>query len=90
MMLAGAHANADIETDRIAGECAALLTTMNKAGGAKTAIEMADNPNRAIKFGLNWQAEVKKYITAGDKSLIQGMVFSAAGKCRKIGIRSSD
>jgi len=81
-------ANAELETDRIAGNCAALLTALNKPNMAAQAIQSSDNQTRATNFALAWIRDVKRY--EGRDILIQGMVNTATGDCRKIGIRSSD
>lgn len=90
MLLVGGAAQADLETDRITGECAGLLTALNKSSKAANAIELADNQKRATHFGLAWIEKIKKHESRGNKSIINSMVSGAAGACRKIGIRSSD
>lgn len=81
-------ASASLETDKTAGECAALLVALKKPAVAATALEMADNQKRASNLGLAWMKRMKSY--GADNSLIQGMVYEASSECRKIGIRSSD
>lgn len=88
LLVISTSAKADLETDRIAGECAGLLTTLNKPAVAAKALGLADNQNRASSFGLAWLEKAKKY--SGDSNMMGGLVYSAASDCRKIGIRSSD
>ena len=81
-------AHADIETDRTVGNCAGLLSALQKPQKVAEAIGYADNQNRAIKFGMAWMDKVQGY--GNDKTMVNSMVFSATSDCRSIGIRTTD
>lgn len=80
----------DIETDRTVGNCAGLLSVLKKQSKMVEALGYADNQNRAIKFAKAWIDEANGYAARGDQTLVNGMVYSATGECREIGIRASD
>lgn len=79
---------ADIETDRVVGNCAGLLSALKKPEKAKEAIGYADNQNRAIKFGTAWINKASSY--GNNKTMVDSMVYSATSDCHSIGIRTSD
>lgn len=79
---------ADIKTDNAVGNCIGLLATKGSEQGMKAALAMADNQNRAMAFADKWLNDLKRRKT--EKSLVEGMVYSAASDCRDVGIRSSD
>ena len=81
-------AYADIETDRTVGNCAGLLSALQKPAKVIEAFGYADNQSRAMKFGRAWMDKVKSY--GNDKTMVNSMVSSATSDCREIGIRASD
>jgi hypothetical protein len=80
------YAQADIETDKVAGECAAYLSALKRDKAAALALEMADNQRRALQFAHAWLRSTK----GKSKSSIQYLAIRADGDCRKVGIRPAD
>jgi len=81
-------AYAGIETDKAVGNCAAYMVVLQKQEGTTAALVMADNQNRAMEFAKIWLKKLERY--KNDKTMVQGIVYSATSDCREIGIRPSD
>jgi len=81
-------AMAGIETDRTVGHCAGLLSALQKPARAVEAIGYADNQQRAIKLASAWITKIQSY--ANDRTMVNGMVYSATRACREIGLRTGD
>lgn len=80
-------ANADFDTDRYSGTCAAYLSALdNKAAGR--ALTMANNAKRAQQFVLDWENRVNR--NTDDKTKMQSLVTEGYDACRKVGIDPVD
>lgn len=81
-------ANAGLDADKKAGECAAYMIITKKDNGARAALLLADNQQRATQIAAMKLQQIKRY--AKDKDMMSAIAYETYQSCRDMGIRQSD